>query len=87
MLEVLVIFVAVAIGGDVGASFGIPNILHLVRVVFDADFAEVPQGTRESRHVEGGVKERFEVFEGLNGGDGGESSLEGGKNSGGAGAS
>ena len=53
LLEVLVVFVAEAVGGDVGASFGIANVLHLVRVFFEADFAEIPQGAQDSRHLEG----------------------------------
>lgn len=44
LLEVLVVFVAEAVGGDVGASFGIANVLDLMRVFFDTDFAEIPQG-------------------------------------------
>lgn len=43
LLEVLVVFVAEAVGGDVGASFGITNVLHLMRVFFDTDFAEIPK--------------------------------------------
>lgn len=63
MLEVLVVFVAEAVGGDVGASFRIANVLHLVRVFFEADFAEIPQGAQDSRHIEvPGFTKRLEVL-------------------------
>lgn len=46
LLEVLVVFVAVLIGGDVGAGFGVANVLHLVGVFFYAYFADVAQGAQ-----------------------------------------
>ena len=50
LFQVLVVFVTEAVGGDVGAGFGIANILHLVGVLFDADFAEIAPGAQDCRH-------------------------------------
>ena len=50
MLQVLVVFVAVFVGCDVGAGFGVPHVLHLVGVFFDADLAEIAQGAHDCRH-------------------------------------
>lgn len=41
IFEVLVVFVAELVGGDVGARFGVAHVLHLVGVLFYADLAEV----------------------------------------------
>lgn len=52
MLEVLIVFVAVSVGCDVGASFCVAYVLHLVGVLFNANFAEVPQCAHYGRHGE-----------------------------------
>jgi len=44
LLEVLVVSVAVFVAGDIGAGFGIADVLHLVGVLFYAYFADVAQG-------------------------------------------
>lgn len=39
ILKILIIFVAEPVGGDVGAGFGVSNILHLVGVLLDTNLA------------------------------------------------
>ena len=43
LFEVLVVLVAVFVGSDVGAGFGVADVLHLVGVFFYAYLAEIPQ--------------------------------------------
>lgn len=43
LFEVLVVLVAVFVGSDVGAGFGVADVLHLMGVFFDAYLAEIPQ--------------------------------------------
>ena len=50
VVDVLVVFVAVAVGGDEGAGFGVADVLHLVQVVFDADPAQVADGAQDGGH-------------------------------------
>ena len=45
VVQVLVVLVASAVRSDVGTGFGITNVLHLVGILFDADFAEIAPGT------------------------------------------
>ena len=47
---VLVVFVAVSVRCDVGASFCVSNELHLVGVFFYAYLAEIPQSAQDCRH-------------------------------------
>ena len=42
-MEVLVVLVAELIGGDVGACFGVADVLHLVGVFLDTDLTQVAQ--------------------------------------------
>ena len=42
-MEVLVVFIAELVGGDVGACFGVADVHHLVGIFFDADLAQVAQ--------------------------------------------
>lgn len=52
MLKVLVVFVAVFVGCDVGASFGVAHVLHLMGIFLDAYFAKISQCTHYGRHDE-----------------------------------
>lgn len=54
VVDVLVVFVAVAVGGDEGAGFGVADVLHLVQVVFDADAPQVADGAQDGGHFLGG---------------------------------
>ena len=49
---VLVVFVAELVGWDVGAGFGVADVLHLMGSFFYTYFAEVPQGAQDCRHGE-----------------------------------
>lgn len=51
IVQILVVFVAVAVGGDVSAGFGVAHILHLMGVLFDTDLAKVAQGAHYRRHL------------------------------------
>lgn len=55
LIHVLVIFIPVAIRGDVGARFGVAHVLHLVGILFDADLAEVAPCAEDCRHGEEAV--------------------------------
>ena len=59
VVQVLVVFVAEAVGGDVGAGFGITDVLQLVGILFDADLAKVAQGTQDCRHGFSQLKEGY----------------------------
>ena len=50
LVLVLVVFVAVSVRCDVGASFCVSNELHLVGVFFYAYLAEIPQSAQDCRH-------------------------------------
>lgn len=50
VVDVLVVFVSVAVRGDEGAGFGVADVLHLVQVVFDADAADVAEGAEDGGH-------------------------------------
>ena len=52
LVLVLVVFVAVSVRCDVGASFCVSNMLHLVGVFFYAYLAEIPQGAQDCRHCQ-----------------------------------
>ena len=39
ILEILVVFVAIFVGSNEGARFGVAHVLQLVGVFFDANFA------------------------------------------------
>lgn len=54
MFLILIVFVAVFVGCDVGASLCVADVLHLMSVFFDADLADIPQGAHYSRHDGGG---------------------------------
>jgi len=61
LLEVLVVFVAVFVGCDVGTSFRVAYVLHLMGVLFDAYFANVPQCAHYRRHDERGCSMEVNV--------------------------
>lgn len=51
-LQVLVVFIAVAVGGDEGARFSVADVLKLVGVFFDADSAEISKSAENCGHDE-----------------------------------
>ena len=53
-MQVLVVLVPISVCSYESPSLGVALILHLMKIIFDANLAEVTQGARYSRHAVGG---------------------------------